>query len=195
VRYLLLVVVAGLAGLAFVNHEKSVSADQPTLNAIASAISHRDVQVRCPSFFKRLIDVSGDAGKVEFGKDGKPSDHTSLSSDVCSSLAGFKKLVANGSFSCITGNTCERTVEKAIIAVHTLSHESFHLAGYSDEAVAECYGLQTDQWTAARLGAPPDVAQQIARYYVQNEYPQVPTEYHSNDCRPGGRLDLGRGWP
>ncbi len=74
--------------------------------------------------------------------------------------------------------------------MHTLAHESWHLAGEQSESVAECHALQTTAFVAERLGASPDEAEASARAVLYQLYPQMPSEYQSNDCRDGGPLDL-----
>ena len=195
-RYVLLLIVAGVAGFAFVNYERGSDAVKD-FSTIASEIARRPVEVRCPSVVKRLVDINGESGRVEFDENGRPGDHADLSGDACGGLEQFKSFVANEGLACLTeGQTCEdEKLEQMALAVHTLSHESYHLAGFKDEAIAECYAMQTNTWTAVQLGAPTDQAQALARYYIRTLYPDVPSEYRSRECKIGGRLDLGRGWP
>jgi hypothetical protein len=193
-RYVLLVILAGVAGLAFVNHQRG-STTSREYSAIASAIARRPVEVRCPSFMKSLIAVDGESGKVEFDTNGRPANHADLSADTCSALGDFTKLVRKKSFGCISNDSCSGDVDKVVVALHTLTHESYHLAGYEDEAASECFAIQTDAYTATRLGASSRVARAIAHYYLESQYRLTSSDYHSPECRPGGRLDLGRGWP
>ena len=89
--------------------------------------------------------------------------------------------------------------DKKLFGVETLSHESVHLYGIDDEAVAECFGLQTLAWVAWKLGATPAFAVEAAKDYAAM-YDELwgGTEYYSPECRDGGQLDLApaqQGWP
>ena len=84
------------------------------------------------------------------------------------------------------------------IALRTLAHEAWHLAGVREEAIAECYGLQRVGGAAQRLGVSAEDARRIA-LAAWERYPlRVGTAYHSPDCRRDGPLDLTPGdgrWP
>lgn len=97
--------------------------------------------------------------------------------------------------------------ERYTFALQTLAHEAIHLggmvggtlhngvaSGYLDsEARADCYGMQWLPYVAQQLGAAPDDAQAIGRYYATVMYPrrqQHSPAYWSADCRDGGALDL-----
>lgn len=84
-----------------------------------------------------------------------------------------------------------------IIAVHVLTHESMHMRGEFSEAAAECEAMQRDAWTARDLGASPSDAAALAVAYWRIDYPRMPDDYRSGNCRPGGELDehLADGWP
>jgi hypothetical protein len=85
-----------------------------------------------------------------------------------------------------------------LVAVHVLGHESMHLAGVADEAVADCLAVQVDALVAARLGASASFARSLAREYWRIYYPAQDWRYRSASCRDGGALDLfrdRRGWP
>jgi hypothetical protein len=73
--------------------------------------------------------------------------------------------------------------------VKVLAHESQHLRGITDEATAECYGIQETAFTARDLGASRAEADAMARYvWLALRY--MPPAYVSDECRPGGKLDL-----
>jgi hypothetical protein len=96
-------------------------------------------------------------------------------------------------------------------ALLALAHESIHLggyvggvlpsgvqAGYPDaEARANCFGMQWMPYVAQQLGATPDDALDIARYFYRYFYPRYNSPstaaYWSPDCRPGGALDIHLG--
>lgn len=97
--------------------------------------------------------------------------------------------------------------ESYAFALQTLAHEAVHLGGMvggtlrngvasghpDSEARADCYGMQWLPYVAQQLGAAPDDAQAIARYYATVTYPrrqQQSPAYWSAECRDGGALDL-----
>jgi hypothetical protein len=95
---------------------------------------------------------------------------------------------------------CPGYVEERLFALQTIAHESVHLSGVEDEAVAECYGMQLLAWVAWKLGAPDTLARQMAADYWRAYYlVQRPgTPYFDEGCRDGGVLDLApdrAGWP
>lgn len=180
-RLLLALAAVAALGLAYVGLARPHQ--QPRLAEIASAIAKRPVGVQCPSFVKKMLNVSGNRGEVQFDATGRPADHTDLSPETCDALARFD------------GAGWTPTEAEAI---HTLTHEAFHLAGLADEATADCYALQTSSWVAQRLGAPRADGRAMAHWYLTHVYPYKPTEYFSGECRNGGRLDLHRDsavWP
>ena len=56
------------------------------LALVASEVALRDVDVSCPGFWMRLVEITPNAGWVDFDEQGRPSDETSLSASTCSSL-------------------------------------------------------------------------------------------------------------
>jgi hypothetical protein len=181
----LLVVVGALSALGFARHEQRVR-EQDRLAAIAGDLAGRRVQVRCPSFLSGLVDVHGEAGRVQFDDAGRPSDHTDLSPDTCKALRHLDRV----DFTCIERGDCGFAQFNAAWAAHTLAHESFHLRGYEDEGVAECYALQNTAFVAERLGVPTRQALELQAWVYKRGYPNEPTEYQSAGCYAGGPLDL-----
>jgi hypothetical protein len=64
-----------------------------------------------------------------------------------------------------------------------------HLAGHTDESVAECAAVQRDARTARLLGAAAGDALALAVRYWRAVYPAMPGGYRSAACRPGGAMD------
>ena len=89
---------------------------------------------------------------------------------------------------------CPVEVKEAAIAVNVLSHEAWHLAGVRDEAATQCYALQTNADTAARLGASHEDAAAIAVFIVREVQPVLPADYRSMSTRLLD-LRLARAWP
>ncbi len=73
--------------------------------------------------------------------------------------------------------------------MHVLTHEAMHMAGETAEAVAECRAVQRDARTAELLGATSQQARRLAAAYAGSVLPEMPDDYRSPDCIPGGALD------
>jgi hypothetical protein len=181
----LLVVAGGLAALGFARHEERVR-EQDQLAAIASDLAGRTVAVRCPNLLASLVDVRGEAGRVQFDDTGRPANHTDLSPQTCKAL----RHLGSVDFTCIERGTCGFKEFNAGWAAHTLAHEAFHLRGFQDEGVTECYALQNTAFVAERLGVPTRTAKDLQAWLYKRGYPNEPAEYRSPQCYDGGRLDL-----
>jgi hypothetical protein len=195
----ILVAVAALAALGFyVGPYREKQHDEERLAKIASVIAGRDVSVSCPGTLARLTEVSAHDGSVAFNADGTPTDEAKLSSRTCGRLRTLLNGGGSGLDCLVAGAVCPKAVEDLAVAVNVLSHEAWHLAGERDEAVAQCYALQTNANTAIRLGATPDEARAVADFVVRRVQPMLPAEYRSNGCHDNGPLDLNParvGWP
>jgi hypothetical protein len=183
----LLLVVGALAAVGFARHEDRIR-QQDQLAEVASALAGRDVGVHCPSFLRGLLDTHGEAGRVQFDESGRPADHTDLSPETCKALRHLDRV----DFTCTARRSCGYRQFRAAWAAHTLAHESFHLRGYSDEGVTECYALQNTAFVAERLGVPSDVARQVQKWVYERGYQNAPQDYRSSKCYDGGPLDLRR---
>jgi hypothetical protein len=181
----LLVVVGAVAALGFARHEERVR-EQDQLGAIASDLAGRSVGVRCPSFLASLVDTRAEAGRVQFDASGRPANHTDLSPQTCKALRHLAAI----DFTCIERGDCGFKEFNAGWAAHTLAHEAFHLRGFQDEGVTECYALQNTAFVAERLGVPTQQAQDLQAWLYKRGYPNEPTEYRSPQCYSGGPLDL-----
>lgn len=159
------------------------------LALVASEVALRDVDVGCPGFWTRLVEVTPNAGWVDFDEHGRPSGETSLSSATCSSLERVWR-AKQGSFACVLGGGCDRKTLEALHGIITLAHESWHLRGIRDEARTQCYAVQTTELVARRLGVPSREAHMIALRVAADDASAGPGEYHSRECRPGGEYDL-----
>jgi hypothetical protein len=83
-------------------------------------------------------------------------------------------------------------------SVQTLAHEAKHVAGFSSEVQAECYGMQSMRAAAKLLGRTPAEGRFLAEHYWRRWYRWLDPAYRSAECRNGGRLDLDRTsdlWP
>ena len=183
----ILVIVGVLAALGFARREDRLR-EQDRLAVIAGDLAGRPVGVRCPGFLSSLVDVHGEAGRVQFDENGKPADHTDLSPSTCKSLRNLGRV----DFACVGSDDCDFDTFKAAWAAHTLAHEAFHLRGFEDEGVAECYALQNTAFVAERLGVPTEQAKQVQAWVYDRGYQNEPEDYRSAGCYDGGPLDLRR---
>jgi hypothetical protein len=173
-RLVLLACLALALGFVFFKQQEA-RADQDRLGDVASEIARRDVRVRCQGAVGAALDVTWEDGSVWFDADGRPADVTDLKRHVCTTLAAFPD---------------RRDDEETVRALNTLAHESWHLAGVRNESAAECYAIQTIEFTAKRLGADDARARQLALAFVVTQYNRMPSAYQSEECRDGGKLDL-----
>ena len=84
-------------------------------------------------------------------------------------------------------------------SVAVLAHEAQHLSGISNEAKAECYGMQSITTAAELLGRTADEGHYLASLYWRSAYHRHrDPRYIPDECRNGGRLDLrprSDAWP
>jgi hypothetical protein len=167
------------------------------LALVASAVALRDVDVSCPGFWTRLVEITPNAGWVDFDEHGRPGDEASLSASTCGSLERVWR-GRQGSFACLAGGGCDSETLAAVRGIVTLAHESWHLRGVVDEARTQCYAVQSTYAVARRLGVPAEEARLVAAGVALDDARQPPGPYHSVQCRPGGAYDLNpgsRAWP
>lgn len=189
-KLLILVPLAALAIYVFLDRREAAAREE-LLGSIASEIAGRMVEVRCQGRLSAAVDVASESGTVHFDAKGQPASWTDLKRGICLSLDRFRNGHGDERFGCLHDPlACDRSVVRSVHALETLAHESWHLGGQRDEATAECYGLQTIGLVAERLGAPRAQGEQLARAAFVGLYPGMPEQYHSNECRDGGALDL-----
>jgi hypothetical protein len=184
-KALALALVGAIVAVGFAKHRDRIR-EQQTLAGIASELAGRPVGVRCPNFLRGLIDVRGEAGHVKFDNEGRPANYTDLSPDTCRELRHFGHV----DFTCLATNTCGYKEFQAGWAAHTLAHEAFHLRGFADEGVAECYALQNTAFVATRLGLDERTARALQQWVYDRGFRNEPDDYRSPQCYRGGRLDL-----
>jgi hypothetical protein len=180
-----LIVAAALTAFGFARREDRLR-EQDRLSEVASDLAGRRVGVRCPSFLAGLVDTRGEAGRVQFDENGRPEDHTDLSPQTCKALRHLDRV----DFACVARGDCGYEEFKAGWAAHTLAHEAFHLRGFQDEGITECYALQNTAFVAERLGVPTEQARNLQAWLFVKGYPNEPADYHSPQCYGGGPLDL-----
>jgi hypothetical protein len=159
------------------------------LALVASEIALRDVGVSCPGFWTRLVEVTPNAGWVDFDEHGRPADETSLSAATCAGLEDVWR-GERRAFACLLGGGCDPETLAAARGVVTLAHESWHLRGIVDEARTQCYAVQTTEAVALALGVAPIDARALALRVAADDARAPRGEYHAPACRPGGAYDL-----
>jgi hypothetical protein len=147
------------------------------LSNVASALVGHRVQVHCQTVGQEFVDAGPELGYVRFRPGGVPERQTLIKRAPCSDLASY-----------LHSDRSHPTRDE-VVAVHVLSHEARHMAGTLEEARAECEAMQQDARAARLLGADRNEAGSLARTYWRLVYPQMPDDYRSADCRPGGTLD------
>jgi len=191
VRLVAILLVPVLLFSAFQFHRRKST--ERRLALVATEIVGREVSVRCPGFWKRLVEITPYAGWVSYDEHGNPVDYTELSSATCRDLGRFVRADEKPAFDClrVSHDECEREVVKTAHAISTLAHESFHLRGITSEAQTQCYGVQTTEFVALRLGADPVQARTIGVWSAQNSQRFLPSAYwDETHCGPRGDWDL-----
>jgi hypothetical protein len=163
--------------------------NESRLALVASEIALRDVDVSCPGFWARLVEITPNAGWVDFDEHGRPADRTSLSAATCASLERVWR-GEERSFACLLSDGCDAETLGAVSGIVTLAHESWHLRGVVEEARTQCYAVQTTETVAVALGIAPADAHVIATRVALEDARAPRGEYHSSECRPGGAYDL-----
>jgi len=146
------------------------------LEQAASAIVGARVEVHCQAFGEAFVDAGQELGYVRFTPSGEAERTTLIKREQCADLRDYLR------------DPTDFGHEHAV-AVHTLTHEAIHMRGIRSEPETECLAVQHDAQTARLLGASPEDARRLARYYWESVYPQMPEGYRSGDCRQGGTLD------
>jgi hypothetical protein len=183
--------VLAIAVAALAVQQRAAAQNEARLGRVASEIAKRDVRVRCQGLIGELLDIGVNAGSVQFDANGRPADETHLTRSVCRGLRRFLDDPRSPRLDCVrAARDCPRETFELVQAVHTLAHEAVHLAGVRDEAETECYGLQTVDLVAVRLGADLPTARALADYALARLYPSPPSHYRTDACRDGGPLDL-----
>ena len=189
-RLALAVIVVGILGAAFVYHERR-SALEHQLGSVASQLADRHVRVQCQGLTGELLDVTAEAGTVQFDANGDPADVTNLKRPICNALRRFPHDVKSRSYACVLAQAdCPSAIFEDVLAVHTLAHESWHLRGNTNESLTECHALQTTAFAATLLGADAQAAQATATYALLRLYPNLPDEYRTSSCTNGRPMDL-----
>jgi hypothetical protein len=174
---------------------RRATAQEQLAQSIARRLTGHTAVARCSV----VHEAPGVWGVTPFVDD-RPVGYFLLMPKACASLAAFRADPAAFDPSRCEPS-CPEGVYDAMFALQTVSHESYHLLGFENEATAECYGMQSLWYVARRLGASVQESEAFAALYWRS-YPARRTsphpEYWSAECRDGGRLDLRRethAWP
>jgi len=163
----------------------------PRYGEIASAIAEKEVEARCWSrkdWSKLLVEervlTRGQITEAMLAFASAGGQRINLGPFVCGHLDA---LVYDGK----RPRDPLRQLDLAQ-ALGALVHESRHAAGVADEPTAECEAIQLLPKAAQVARVEPAYARELARLAWES-YPTLPAEYHSAECRNGGKLDLTPG--
>jgi hypothetical protein len=167
---------------------------------VAKRLTHLTPEVRCGPLGISLAPGDFVTGITLLPPHGQAT-YFLLLPEMCNYLAWFRADPARYDPATCGDDACFKTDEIASLALATVSHESYHVLGYRNEAQVECYGMQSIWFVATSLGATVVEGQHIAAFYWQHVYADrqesTPT-YWSAQCRDGGKYDLrpgSHGWP
>jgi hypothetical protein len=162
------------------------------LGTVASSIARTSVSVRCPSIWRRLIDVSSSGGTAHYDERGRPT-HAQLAHDVCETFERLRERGFPKDIDCLATHfaSCDEWIVDVVYAVHVLTHEAWHLRGVLDEGTAECFAFQTDAAVAQRFGATRLQGELLAAFVgYRGAAASLPQYRPPAGCNPGGRLDI-----
>jgi hypothetical protein len=169
---------------------------QPRYHEAAAQLTSRDFDVRCwnRSDWSRIQDESAafqDVASVDVdGFANFYTGHVNLSPQVCSALDELTYSDERP--------TASDALDRLAYGAFVLAHETDHIVGVDDEAVATCDGAQNIDRVAQALGADAEYARKLADAYWEDLYPQEPSDYRTLACGPGRPLDRSPGdgrWP
>jgi hypothetical protein len=167
---------------------RPATSEEVVAEQVARRLTHHNASVRCGPLSGEPASVLG----VTPVLDGHSFDYFLMRPAECTYLAWFHRTPARWDPRSCAGEDCN-LVPSMAMALAVVSHESYHLLGYTNEAQVECYGMQSIWFVASKLGASIGEAQALASLYATRMYPlrrtQTP-QYWSAQCRDGGKLDL-----
>jgi hypothetical protein len=171
--------------LPVVDSVTSRSHVDPRLSRIASRRGLRKLEVRCwgtgdwttivrewRAYYGRRTDLVGFA---DFA-----TNRIHLAPNVCRGLA--KLLVAGPARPAAGVDLADE--------VQTFAHEIEHFAAPAYEDRIECAAMQHLEEVARELVTDPGFARRLARTYWEEDYPTMPAEYVSSQCRDRGGYDI-----
>ena len=197
VLFALAVLVAG----AWTVEKRSRDGNERALGEVATELSGRPAHVRCESVWHWIVNVGGNLGDVPF-PDGRAASYMHLTRQMCGELDRFRHRPDRPELACLSQfdwstfrpgdpapTDCSDRADDMAEALLTLTHESMHIRGWADEAVAQCYAIQEVAFTVGQLGGSREEGAAVAAYELALQ-PFMPTDYQSSDCAAGHSLDL-----
>ena len=164
------------------------TAEEQVAEQVARRLTQHAVSVRCGSIGLSNPNILGVTPLL----DGRSFDYFLMRPQECTLLTWFRRTPGRWDPRSCTGEDCS-FVPSIAMALAVVSHESYHILGYTNEAQVECYGMQSIWFVASKLGASVPEAQALASLYAARMYPlrrtQTP-QYWSPECRDGGKYDL-----
>jgi hypothetical protein len=172
------------------------SREQSRYAEVAHLLTSRDLDIRCwngtdwqrvqreAAAFQDVASVDVD-GFANFY-----TGHVNLSPQVCSALDELTYGEDRP--------TASEALDRLAYGAFVLAHETDHIVGVDDEAIATCDGLQNIERVARALGADDAYARKLADAYWDDLYPQEPPAYRTIACGPNRPLDRTPGdgrWP
>ena len=122
-RLALAVIVGGILGAAFVFHERRTVLEHE-LGSAATQLAGRQVHVHCQGLAGDLLDITAEAGTVQFDENGTPADVTNLKRPICNALRRFPHDVRSRAYACVLAQAnCPQAIFEDVLAVHTLAHD------------------------------------------------------------------------
>jgi hypothetical protein len=183
----LVVVFVLFSGWQFARREQT----ERGLALVASGVAQREVDVSCPGFWTRLVEITPNAGWVGFDENGRPGDTTQLSATTCRSLDRLRREGPPDVACLLDGElACPASTLEVVEGMVVLAHESWHLRGVLNEAQTQCYAVQTVEAVARSFRFAPRGAALVAASVALGDARAPVGEYRSPECRPGGRYDL-----
>jgi len=166
------------------------SRSDATLGRVVARLAHRKADVRCWShadWNKRAAEYSRRWPEQPLGPWSayttySPALTVNLSPAVCIELTRLARRSGP-----LTNAGPPEALAKAL---QVLTRESAHVAGFLDEATAECYGMQLIRAAAVGRGRTPREGGVLAELYWKRWYTRDDRADRSSECRNGGALDL-----
>ena len=181
--------------------KRAPTKEEQVAEQVAARLTRRRVAIRCGALGVPGAGWPDGIAGITLFVNSRPAGYAVLLPQVCAQLYAFRlNPRAWDPSACTSEDNCLK-VSEAAFALATVTHESYHLLGYRNEAQVECYGMQSIWYAATKLGATAAEGQRLARFYATALYPQRRTEtpaYWSAQCRDGGKYDLRPGshaWP
>lgn len=179
-RFIVIALLVVAAAFASEARAYSVFAE---LNAVASWLAQRDVEVRCltedESSTDFVIAVLGAQAYVEGWLDAKadwhPDDATVFKHGHCEALLAL-----------VGGDASGYSVRDLALAILILTHESGHLRGHrwsADEAKTECWAIRHFRYVAERLGVSDRDARRLLFAHAVDIHSRLSAAYQQPGCK------------